>query len=286
MKILKSLICLGLLFGSILTTFAHHCNLEHGNATHCKPCQCAPVDQPLTGIDCIPNNKITLVNSFSLGGPIQTVALNCNSNCMNPLLAVGGYKSECNEASLYLFEFDANTNNLTPITIDNPTPTACVYSVSWCCIDRVLYLAVGGSPDPDSGFSVWIYRYDSFTGQLKFIDGFKHGNIVYAVSWLCKGCFDSSRYLAIGGKKADNNQIRLLLFNTQTLELTHVSSRSFGATVFSLDWCIHHSQCPLLVAGGKTAKECQQQYNIRLYTISCSGKITPIASTYFLVSTR
>lgn len=284
MKVVKIFILLSLCWLAFYRLDAKHGPCHTFACNHHQPCHHGTVvlNQQLTGTDCLPINKLFLANSLSLGAPAQAVALHCDDRCYGPLVAVGGYKSECNDASLHLYTLDTSTNNLIPLPIDNPIPSTCIYSLSWCCINDIPYLAVGGAPDPVTGLSVWIYRFDPLSNDLTFIAGYNHGNIIYSVSWLCNDCHNSARrFLAVGGKQSEGINIRLLTFDANNFDLNLVSSRSFGATVFTLDWCLANPQCPQLVAGGKTAHDCQHKHNLRIYSVSCGGKITPIVSTYY-----
>lgn len=229
--------------------------------------------------ECLPANRLIDVNSFELGAPIQSVAWLCQETCPYNMIAVGGYKSICHNASLHVYQLDLCTDNLLELVIDNPLPTSCIYSVDWCCIEKIPYLAVAGAPDEDTGQTVWIYKYDVIHNRMELITSFEHGNTVYAVSWQCQTCAEPfEAYLAIGGKIAHDANIRILKFDAQPYvqTLTPISSTLFGATVYSLDWCIQNPRCPLLAAGGRSTTHCQDTHNVIIYAVSCAGSITPI----------
>lgn len=227
-----------------------------------------------------------LLNTHRFGAPIQTVSWLCSTDeCPYNLIAVGGYHamtSTCLPLSVRVYSFDPVTTRLNELSIDNPLPTEFVYSVQWCCINGVAYLAVAGCPH--DGNSVWIYKYDAFYNTMNLIASSNaHNALVYSVAWLCNDCTvdQNSRILAIGGEAADGAEVRLLKFNSYSEEIFSLGSASFGATVFSLDWCQETKKCNYLAVGGKTAVDCDKQVNIRIFNVSCDGDIILENSTFF-----
>ena len=240
--------------------------------------------------ECIPKNKLVFIRSLQHGAPVQSVAWLCPQNDECPrLAAIGGYKA-CNDnddyctcASVRAYTFDIATTQLIAVPFSpSALPTDYVYSVDWCCIDGTPYLAVAGCPD-ELGNSVWIYQY---TGtQMTLVQSFKHNGTIYSAKWLCDACNSSTtRYLAIGGDPVSKIDTRLLVFDTAG-SLYSIVDHSHGATVYTVDWCIRNNQCPLLATGGKTVNSCNEQSNIRLYAVSCSGTMSLISSAHFESST-
>ena len=232
--------------------------------------------------ECLPANKLLDISTRSVGAPVQSVAWLCERCCPYKMVAVGGYKSDCTNSSLHVYQLDLCTDNLNEIMISNPLPTSCIYSVAWCCIEKIPYLAVGGAPDENTGNTVWIYKYNSTHGIMELVNSFSHGNTVFAVSWLCNVCLDKwSAYVAIGGQSCGGDEIRILKFDAHAQTFDQISSTSFGATVYSLDWCVQNCRCPLLAAGGRIAESHQHKHNIMVYAVSCAGGITPIEHSYY-----
>ena len=231
----------------------------------------------------VPLYKLAFMSSLSHGAPVQSVAWLCDDNC--PILAaIGGYKAlnaHCSYTSIRAYTFDQSKESLNEITIDMPLPSDYIYSVDWCCINGIPFLAVAGCPDI-YGNSVWIYRFDASYNQMIFVQSFKHNGIIFSVKWLCDECILAydSRYLAIGGEPVDGIDTRLLSFSPDGT-LTSVADASHGATVYTVDWCTLNQQCPLLITGGQTTINYNMPLNIRMYAVSCSGIMTLITSSYF-----
>lgn len=228
-------------------------------------------------------DTLLLVKKYFHGAPIQSVDFMCDVRCGKILAALGGYTCCCQgqyQASIRAFELVVSRDELQEIPIDIPVPSELVYSVNWCCIEGVPYLAVGGCPD-SQGFSLWIYKYDS--GVLRQVTSFKHKGTLYAVAWLCYECTDlqDSRYLAIGGDPDHDGDIKILSFAASLQQLECVHAESHGATVYALDWCIHDNRCPFLVIGGKKVHNCIEKTNFRIYKVSCEGNMILARRGYF-----
>ncbi len=235
---------------------------------------------------CLPANKLFLAGTYSHGAPIQSVAWSDPTGTIPALAAIGGYKSiACNSAatSISVYALDTTTTKLTQIFADLPTDY--VYSVDWCTINGVPYLAVAGCPS--GGTSVWIYRYDPNYGMVQVATSAAHNGIVYAVKWLCDKCNNYDlRNLAIGGDSVDGIDIRILQFNAATPSLYQIGSASSESTIYSLDWCKSNNPCVAnnclyLVAGGTIASECNYPVNLYIYAVTCDGIMTLVQSGYY-----
>lgn len=239
---------------------------------------------------CLASNRLYLLDSFNNGAPIQSVAWSCSSEyCPTTLAATGGYKGcsgNCECASVRVFALDSHPERLTPIW--SGTPTDYVYAVQWCCIDGVSYLAVAGCPDKD-GNNLWIYRYDTQYNTMVLVGtSSAHNGIIYSIAWMCDECteFSGVRNLVIGGQSNNNTEMQILQFNAIAGSITPINAISFGATVYAVDVCKDQDPCSkqnciYLIAGGKTAYDCQNPVNLRLYMITCDGIATLITSDYF-----
>lgn len=254
-----------------------------------------PTIDPQLNCQCIDCQPLSLVNKQLHGAPIQSVAWLCDT-CMfsgqcsctdnyivpHPTAAIGGYVSyinACDGATVRVYALNSMTDQL--VETAHAMPTSFVYAVNWCCIDGQAFLAVGGKPNELTGFDVWVYKYsfDGVTGNLELIDSFAHGDTIWTVAWLCYDFNDNhTRYLAIGGDPVNGTDIRLLSFNPELKKLSLVTSRSQGATVYSLDWCIRPSRNPMLLAGGKTATENCKHYNFRVYSVTSGGALNLFSS--------
>lgn len=250
-------------------------------------------------MDC---HSLNLVNKQTHGAPVQAVAW-LDANCYlptqcsctdryiipHPSAAIGGYLSytnACDGASVRVYALNFVNDQL--IETAHIAPTPFVYSVDWCCIDDVPYLAVAGRPNQLTGFDTWIYKYtfNGTTGNLELIDSFAHGATVWSVAWLNYDCNNNhTRYLALGGDPSNNIDIRLLSFNPTTKKITLTTNRSNGATVYSVDWCIRSSRNPMLLTGGKTATENCKKFNFRIYSVSCGGSMNLFTSGLFVGGT-
>ena len=162
----------------------------------------------IPSITCPCMNRLSFVNKYSNGAPVQSVSWSCpTDDCPYNLVATGGYKgmlpTEITPSSIRVYSFDDTTKKLVPLFA--ALPTDYIYSVDWCCINGVPYLAVAGCPD-QYGNSVWIYRYDLETNTMMLVSASNaHQSIVYSVAWLCDGCTTNPniRNLAIGGDVYD-----------------------------------------------------------------------------------
>ena len=241
-------------------------------------------------------NVLTRIQTICHGAPIRSVAWLCVA-CPQPILqsgtdnyfqprpiaAAGGFISHTRHpegSSFQVYDMDLLTEQLTEKA--HAAPTDYVFSVDWCCIDGIAYLAVGGVPNATSCHDVWIYKYDVESSQLTEVVSFRHGAPVNAVAWLCDDCMQPGiRYLAVGGQAVNDINIRLLRFDANCTELSLITCRSFGAPVLSLDWCVIDGKMPLLLVGGKTAVSDSQKYNIRVYCGNCTGALNLAGSFYY-----
>lgn len=256
------------------------CPCLHGTST----CFCSEI------------NKLIKVETLMHGAPVQSVAWLCDVPCgvephitQAPLAAIGGYQSlfnACAEgASVRVYEFNTTNDHLTETAHANPSPY--IYSVNWCCINNVPYLAVAGKPNLQTSTDIWIYKYNVTTKSLELIASASHGATVYAISWLCDACTEQNkRFLAIGGQEApDKIDIRLLQFDPDaqpSSRLKIVTNRSHGATVFAVDWCTKQYKNPLLLVGGKTVIDDQcEKVNLRLYSVTCQGGMNLLKTHWY-----
>lgn len=231
---------------------------------------------------CFPLNRLIPVRKLTHGAPIQSVSWLCDENCPIKLAAFGGYScsDQCIVTSIDVYRLDTTNDTLIKIDIDQPLPTPYVYSVDWTCINGTPYLAVGGCPDAQ-GNSVWIYQYAS--GQLTFVQSFKHYGTIYTIKWLNDGCTENqnSRFIAIGGEPVSGIDTRLLIFNTYTETLNSTADLTHGSTIYAICWSIRNNNCPLLITGGKTTNTCEGPVNLRTYSFDCSEALTLITSSYY-----
>lgn len=255
-----------------------------------------PIEPTAPCQDLIPNT-LTSIQEICHGAPVRSVAWLCDQcpaplhcSCTDnfilprPIAAIGGFISHTvhtEGSSLQIYEMDLLTEQLHETA--HATPTNYVLSVNWCCIDNVPYLAVGGSPDLTTGDDTWIYKYDIASHNLTLVASFRHGAQVNAVSWLCTGCTQPGIvYLALGGKESNGINIRILRFDVHCKELSLITSRSFGANVLALDWCMLDENTPLLLVGGKTAvSDAFQHYNIAIYCSNCTGILNRAGIFYY-----
>ena len=199
----------------------------------------------ISSCTCSEHNKLTKVETITHGAPVQSVAWLSKFSCLDqqyiqdrPIVAIGGYQSffdTCSYGvSVRIYKLNIDNDHLTEIATANPTPY--VYSVDWCCIDGIPYLAVAGKTNLQESADVWIYRYETISESLQLVASAKHGATIYSVAWLCDTCSkNGKRFLAIGGQEShDKIDIRLLQFNPNACTediLQIVTNRSHGATV-------------------------------------------------------
>ena len=247
-----------------------------------------PLPPICTGL-CLQQNTLYLVNKYTHGAPIQSVAWSCpTTDCPTPLAAIGGYKGctpTCDCASIRAYTLDTSTSTLTPIyNIDIPLPTDYVYSVNWCCLPSALYpgtyLVVAGCPN--NGAALWVYRYDPNTNSLVQVFKFTHDGIIYATQCVTLTCEGLERnYEVIVGQEAGGANIEVFKNNPATQELLTVDQALFGDTLYALDVCYDNNGCATIVVGGTPFYECGQLYNIRIYKMDCNGLLMPITSAYY-----
>lgn len=275
-KLLCKIICLSL---SALTM----CTVCATNAGKKSICPCS-IDSS-GGCQCQAPSRILKMQTIHHGAPVRAVSWLCNSACFDSplfdLAAIGGYLSDFNAgpegASVRVYEFSKLTEHFT--LRDSVAPTSYIFTLDWCCIDGVAYLAVAGIPDHVTGNDVWIYAYNNATKKLDLVTSFAHGNTVYSVKWLCIDCneYETYRFLAIGGEPApDNIDIRLLSFDPMQQSLTIVNNRTHGGTIYALDWLIRENVRPVLVAGGVTVIDDCEKINLRIFAVDCFGSMNLI----------
>lgn len=231
---------------------------------------------------CPPSNNLLPnilypAGTYTNGAPIQSVAWSTiTDECPYALAAIGGYKSttrSCTSVSIRVYILNNITQKLELLFTDLPTDY--VFSVTWCCINGTPYLAVAGCPN-QLGQTVWIYRYNSEYNTIEFVTSSSiHQNTIYSIAWLTDQCTSNPdiRNLAVSGEPFNGVDIQILQLNALNGTLSSLGSTSFGAPVYSLDWCKATNNCAYLAAGGKAAPVCGVTSSLKLYLVSCNGDI-------------
>lgn len=158
-------------------------------------------------------------------------------------IAAGGLISGATNFDLFIVKFDVATETLTVVYRTNPDGGATneqIFTVDWSYDG--LYLAIGGIILGNTGYDLFIYRFNSDTETLtEVISAAVDGNInqtVRSVSWSPDG-----EFLAVGGTFGGFTSFDLFIyqFNRDPISLTKVAAINPGGGdtsdgIRSVDW--------------------------------------------------